>query len=72
MPFPEYKSDVYYKIIREIDNPRKLAVVHMQDHDEFDYDQARFLSDFKYPTEEAAKQVIAGIKIYLAELHLGI
>ncbi len=62
----------YYKIIRSNEDPRKLVVACLQSFDEADYDQSRFLSDYKYPSEEDAQKVINGIKIYLAEIHLGV
>jgi len=55
---------VYYKIIRV---GKELSVACLQDFDEPDYDQSRFLSPFKYPTEEEAQAVINGIKLYMAD-----
>lgn len=48
---------VYYKIIR---TGKELSVACLQDFDEPDYDQSRFLSPFKYPTEEEAQALANG------------
>lgn len=57
-------SDVYYKIIRKDGG---LAVVCLQDFDEPDYDQRKFLSQYKYSTEEEAEEVINGIKCFIVD-----
>lgn len=47
------KNEVYYRIYRSQEN--EVVFVCMQDFDENDYDQDRFLNDEHYETEQEAK-----------------
>jgi len=60
-------DEVYWKIIVDKDH-RSLKAVCLQDHDERDYDQTRFLSQYKFASEDEANEVIGGFARYLGTL----
>ena len=49
-------SEVYYRIFFTVDGI--FTVVGMQDFDEDDYDQNRFLNTATYPTEASASRAL--------------
>lgn len=55
-------SDVYYKIFVGSDG---LSVVCLQEHDERDYDQTKFLSRVKFESESDAQDMIRDIYAYV-------
>lgn len=59
-------SDVYYRILRDDDNV--LHVVCLQDFDEKDYDQSRFVFNRRFGSEEEAMEVVNGMNIWLANV----
>ena len=54
---------VYYRILCNKDF--EIAVVTMQDFDEYNYDQRRFVTKEKFPTELAAHEWIVKQHVYL-------
>lgn len=50
-------SDVYYRLY--VDRTNTACVVCMQDFDECDYDQHRFLSSKKFDSEEQAWEYLS-------------
>lgn len=57
---------VYYRIIHSLEDD-EAVVVCMQWFDEYDYDQARFLTEKTFPTEKEA-QVYANNLSYLQKV----
>lgn len=62
----DFISEVYYRVIQARD--RTIKVVCLQDFDEYDYDQKRFLTTEKFGTEDEAylwidKVILAAHKI---------
>ena len=60
-------NKVYYKI-REDEG--KLSVVCLQDFDEIDYDQSKFISKYKFNTEQDADEMINGIYTFIGKMLL--
>ncbi len=52
---------VYYRLY--VNNKDEPCVVCMQWFDELDYDQARFINDERYNTEEQAEEALLQLKI---------
>lgn len=50
-------NEVYYRIIFSKNNDA-FVVVTMQDFDERDYDQSRFINERRYDTEHAAERAL--------------
>lgn len=55
--------DVYFRIYE--DDRGRLVAVEMQDFDESDYIQSRFLATTKFDTEAEALDVIRGIEAFV-------
>lgn len=49
-------NELYYRVYRTSDG--SVKVVCMQDHDEYDYDQSRFLTTIKFKSEKGAERWI--------------
>lgn len=63
-------SPVYYRLLWS-DREERNVVVCMQDFDEYDYDQSKFLNNERYPTEEAAKAALEAEILRAAWRNLG-
>lgn len=55
-------SEVYYRLLYKEDT-NKIIVVCMQDFDEIDYDQSKFITDKKYESEVEAQRIATIINI---------
>ena len=51
---------IYYRLF--VDGHDELVVVCMQDFDEYDYDQKRFINTKQYETEERAEAALLAYK----------
>lgn len=58
-------SDVYYRVM--IDRNDKICFPCMQDFDEIDYDQKRFITTTKFESEELAEDWVANNLAYCKE-----